>query len=167
MYETLVKQIQDAIKPFIVPAILHHDETARGKGNRGRTVSLESPDQSNKNVPEPKSLVNQLEHFYKQFTFFGLDECYMEQIFKQLFYYICAIALNNLMLRQDLCTWKTGMKIRFNIGCLENWIKTKKMVGIFLNTINIIYQHLNLILDKRRITPISTTERGFFAVAVP
>ena len=131
MYEALVKQIQEAIKPFIVPAILCHDETARGKGNRGRTTSLESPDQSSKNVPEPKSLVNQLEHFYKQFRFFGLDECYMEQIFKQLFYYICAVALNNLMLRQDLCTWMTGMKIRFNIGCLENWIKDKKMVSIF------------------------------------
>lgn len=139
MYETLVKQIQDAIKPFIVPAILYHDETARGKGNRGRAVSLESPDQSNKNIPELKSLVNQLEHFYKQFTFFGLDECYMEQIFKQLFYYICANALNNLMLRQDLCTWKTGMKIRFNIGCLESWIKAKKMVCHHLITIKDLY----------------------------
>lgn len=129
MYETLIKQIQEVLKPFIVPAILYHDETARGKSRGSRTVSLDTPstDQS-KIVSEPQSLIKQLEIFYKQFVFFGLDECYVEQIFMQLFYYICAVSLNNLMLRQDLCTWKTGMKIRFNVGCLEQWIKQKKMV---------------------------------------
>lgn len=30
-YEQIVKQIQDILKVFIVPAILDHDETARGK----------------------------------------------------------------------------------------------------------------------------------------
>lgn len=128
MYETLVKQIQESIKPLIVPAILYHDETARGKKRRG--LSTESPGVDNKLVSEPQSLVDQLEHFYKQFVFFGLQDCYIEQIFQQLFYFICAVALNNLMLRRDLCTWKTGMKLRFNVGCLESWIKQKKMVRL-------------------------------------
>lgn len=77
---------------------------------------------------EPKSLVNQLEYFYKQFQFFGLDDGYIEQIFKQLLYYICVISINNLMLRQELCMWKTGMKIRYNVSCLEDWARKKKMV---------------------------------------
>lgn len=126
MYETLVKQIQESVKPLIVPAILYHDETARGKNRRA--LSAESPGAENRIASEPQSLVNQLEHFYKQFVFFGLQDCYIEQIFQQLFYFICAVALNNLMLRRDLCTWKTGMKLRFNVGCLETWIKQKKMV---------------------------------------
>lgn len=125
MYETMVKQIQESIKHLIVPAILYHDETARGKNRRA--ISADSPT-ADKITSEPQSLVNQLEHFYKQFTFFGLQDCYIEQIFQQLFYFICAVALNNLMLRRDLCTWKTGMKLRFNVGCLETWIKQKKMV---------------------------------------
>lgn len=125
MYESLVKQIQESIKPLIVPAILYHDETARGKR---RGLSADSPGVENKIASEPQSLVNQLEHFYKQFVFFGLQDCYIEQIFQQLFYFICAVALNNLMLRRDLCTWKTGMKLKFNVGCLESWIKQKKMV---------------------------------------
>lgn len=130
MYETLIKQIQEVLKPFIVPAILYHDETARGKSRSSRTHSLDTPSSDqNKIISEPQSLIKQLEIFYKQFVFFGLDECYVEQIFMQLFYYICAVSLNNLMLRQDLCTWKTGMKIRFNVGCLEQWIKQKKMVN--------------------------------------
>lgn len=89
-------------------------------------MSLMTPDGSQ--TVEPKSLVNQLEYFFKQFQFFGLDNGYNEQIFMQLFYYICAISLNNLMLRQELCMWKTGMKIRYNVSCLEEWARKKKMV---------------------------------------
>lgn len=77
---------------------------------------------------DPKSLVNQLDHFYKQFTFFGLDDIYIEQIFQQLIYYICTISLNNLMLRQELCVWKTGMKIRYNVSCVEEWARKVNMV---------------------------------------
>lgn len=47
--------------------------------------------------------------------------------FFQLMYYICAVAVNSLMLRGDLCMWKTGMKIRYNVGCLESWVRTMSM----------------------------------------
>lgn len=98
-------------------------------GIRGRSISLGmSPDGSQ--IVEPKSLVNQLEYFFKQFQFFGLDMGYIEQIFMQLLYYICAISLNNLMLRQELCMWKTGMKIRYNVSCLEEWARKQKMVCV-------------------------------------
>lgn len=121
IYGILIRQVQELIKNHVVPAILDHDEMARG---RSRTMSLDmSPDQR----AEPKSLANQLEYFHKQFKYFGLDDSYIEQIFKQLIYYICAISLNNLMLRKDLCVWKTGMKIRYNIGCLEHWVKKMRM----------------------------------------
>lgn len=99
------------------------------KGARGRTMSLDmSPAGDRASKIEPKSLVNQLDYFYKQFEYFGLDAAYIEQIFMQLMYYVCAISLNNLMLRQELCMWKTGMKIRYNVGCLEEWIRKKQMV---------------------------------------
>lgn len=126
MYDTFIRQVQDSIKQTIVPAILQHDETARGKNRR--TFTAESPGSENRIVLEPQTLIDKLEHVYKQCVFFGLHECYIEQIFQQLFYYICAIALNNLMLRRDLCTWKTGMKLRFNLSCLETWVKAQKMV---------------------------------------
>lgn len=90
-----------------------------------RSMPAETPSQR----VDPKSLVNQLDHFYKQFKYFGLDDIFIEQIFKQFFYYICAISLNNLMLRQELCMWKTGMKIRYNVSCLEDWARKMKMVS--------------------------------------
>jgi myosin V len=125
IYEAIIRQLQDSLKSLIVPAILHHDETARGKNRK----TMGSPGSVDKMITEPQSLINQLEHFYKQCVFFGLNECYIEQIFQQLFYYICAIALNNLMLRRDICTWKTGMKLKFNLSCLETWVKRQKMVN--------------------------------------
>lgn len=126
MYDVLIRRLEESIKPLIVPAILYHDETAKGKNRR----SVESPMDENKIASDPQALVDQLEFFYKRFLIFGLDNAYIEQVFEQLFYFICAVALNNLMLRRDLCTWKTGMKLKYNVGCLETWVKEKKMVSL-------------------------------------
>lgn len=52
-------------------------------GNR-RTMSLDMSPEENKSPTEPRSLVNQLEHFHKQFIYFGLDESYIDQICKQV-----------------------------------------------------------------------------------
>lgn len=131
LYDQTVRQVQELLKPHIVPAILDHDEMARGKNHGGRssrTMSLDIASPTGPSAVEPKSLVNQLEHFYKQFEFFGLDSGYIEQIFTQLMYYVSAIAVNNLMLRPELFLWKTGMKVRYNVSCLEDWIRKKQMV---------------------------------------
>lgn len=127
MYDVLIRRMEESIKSMIVPAILYHDETAKGKNRRG--LSVESPGEENRVVYNPQTLVDQLEYFHKRFLIFGLDNLYIEQVFEQLFYFICAVALNNLMLRRDLCTWKTGMKLKYNVGCLESWVKEKKMVS--------------------------------------
>ncbi|XP_039433322.1 unconventional myosin-Va isoform X2 [Culex pipiens pallens] len=123
MHGVLLRQVQESIKQFIVPAILDHDETSRGK-SRGRTMSLDMSPEQNR---EPKTLVQQLDIFYKHLSSFGMENYYIEQICKQLMYYICAVAVNSLMLRGDLCMWKTGMKIRYNVGCLESWVRTMSM----------------------------------------
>lgn len=125
LYEQIIRQIQELIKHHIVPAVLDHDEMSRGRNQRrSRSISVDTPDQP----LDPKALVNELDHFYKQFKYFGLDDIYIEQIFKQFMYYICAISLNNLMLRQELCVWKTGMKIRYNVSCIEEWTRKMNMV---------------------------------------
>lgn len=151
-HQQIVQQIQEIIKVHIVPAILDYDEMARGK-QKGDLIFfwlwihfecikqvktnyfiVSSPFSDTTGVRvsgvfyEPRSLVNQLDHFYEQFKIFGLDDIFIGQIFKQFFYYICAISLNNLMLRRELCMWKTGMRIRYNISCLDDWSRKMKMV---------------------------------------
>ena len=48
-------------------------------------------------------------------------------IFKQVFFYICAGSLNNLLLRKELCHWSRGMQIRYNIAQLEQWARDQKV----------------------------------------
>lgn len=48
-------------------------------------------------------------------------------IFPQLFYFICASALNNLLLRKDLCHWNKAIQIRFNLSSMEQWIREQQM----------------------------------------
>ncbi|NXW88155.1 MYO5B protein, partial [Alopecoenas beccarii] len=51
----------------------------------------------------------------------------VQQVFQQLFYMINAVALNNLLLRKDVCSWSTGMQLRFNISQLEEWLRGKNL----------------------------------------
>lgn len=97
--------------------------------------SAEDEENEENNIKKPgkisawKQLLGQLNHFYGEFQHFGLDSCYSEQIFQQIMYYICAISINCLMLRGDICGWQTGMIIRYNLGYIENWVKEKKLVS--------------------------------------
>lgn len=129
-YAVLMRQIQAIIKQFIVPAVLDHDEMSRGV-NRSRTKSSESMTPTS--PTEPKSLIKNLDGVYQKLKYFGLDPCYIEQFITQLMKYICAVAMNNLMLRPEICMWKTGMRIRYNVSCLEGWIRETQLSKDVLN----------------------------------
>lgn len=121
-YAVLIRQIQAIVKQFIVPAVLDHDEMSRGL-NRSRTKNAETPT----SPAEPKSLIKHLDSVYQKLKYFGLDPCYIEQFITQFMKYICAVAMNNLMLRPEICMWKTGMRIRYNVSCLEGWIRETQL----------------------------------------
>lgn len=57
-------------------------------------------------------------HAFQNFIFFYL---------LQIFYFICAGALNNLLLRKDMCHWSKGMQIRFNLSHLEQWARDMRL----------------------------------------
>lgn len=137
LYQVLVKQIQTLLEQYIVPAILDNDEIQRSRqvpGMRARTASMDSTSSpEHGKVAAWKLLINHLEQFHKQFQHFGLDRCYSEQIFHQLLYFICTVALNCLMLRGDICMWETGMIIRYNLGYIEDWVRSKKMVSLLVS----------------------------------
>lgn len=122
-YDVLVHQIQDSLKSYIVPAILDHDEMARGKKKSRKSIGPSAE-------VESKSLVQQLDVVYEKLQNLGLDDLFIEQIFKQIFSYVCAVSMNTLMLRQEICMWNTGMRIRYNISLLEDWNRKMKMVSM-------------------------------------
>lgn len=57
----------------------------------------------------------------------GLDPAIILQVFKQLFYMINAVTLNNLLLWKDLCSWSTGVQLRYNISQLGDWLQGRNL----------------------------------------
>ena len=52
-----------------------------------------------------------LTRFHNCFVKHSLDPEVISLIFKQLYFYICAGSLNNLLLRKELCHWSKGMQV--------------------------------------------------------
>ena len=59
-----------------------------------------------------EAIIRQMNSFHTIMCDQGLDPEIILQVFKQLFYMINAVTLNNLLLRKDVCSWSTGMQLR-------------------------------------------------------
>lgn len=64
------------------------------------------------NLYSLEAIIRQLNAFHNVMCDQGLNPEITQQVFKQLFYMINAVALNNLLLRKDVCSWSTGMQLR-------------------------------------------------------
>lgn len=76
----------------------------------------------------------------------GLDPAIILQVFKQLFYMINAVTLNNLLLWKDLCSWSTDVQLRYNISQLGDWLRGRSQSGVVQTVEPLIQtaQHLQL-----------------------
>lgn len=54
----------------------------------------------------------------------GVSSCAIKQLMRQTFYFMDSVALNNILLRKDLCHWSRGLNIRHNLSQLEDWGRT-------------------------------------------
>lgn len=91
-------------------------------GYRNRSSSMEDGD----NSYSLEAIVRQLNTFHTTVCEQGLDPEIIQQVFKQLFYMINAVALNNLLLRKDVCSWSTGMQLRWAEGSGSGWACSRK-----------------------------------------
>ena len=61
---------------------------------------------------------------------------------------MCAGALNNLLLRKDLCNWSKGIQIRYNISTLEEWARNKGISEV-ITTLQPIIQACQLLQARK------------------
>ncbi|KAI0226659.1 Unconventional myosin-Va [Lamellibrachia satsuma] len=125
IYQGIIKLMEAQIQPTIVGAVLEHEAIAglsAGKptGLRGRALSNSREDSRRKDA-SLDALMKALDQFLKVLTEHAVDTELVKQIFRQLFYFICANALNNLLLRKDMCHWSKGMQMRYNMSYLEQY----------------------------------------------
>ncbi|KAM6475027.1 unconventional myosin-Vb isoform 6-T6 [Liasis olivaceus] len=128
IYQQLIKIAEGVLQPMIVTAVLENESIqglsgVKPMGYRKRTSSRGDSD----NIYSLEAIIRQLNTFLSIMYDQGLDPEIIQQAIKQLFYMINAVALNNLLLRKDVCSWSTGMQIRFNISQLEEWLRGKNL----------------------------------------
>lgn len=100
---------------FSVSAVLENESIqglsgVKPMGYRNRSSSMADGDSSY----SLDAIIRQLNTFHSIMCDQGLDPEIVQQVFKQLFYMINAVALNNLLLRKDVCSWSTGMQLRWD-----------------------------------------------------
>ncbi|CAH1789350.1 unnamed protein product, partial [Owenia fusiformis] len=132
IYQALIKTMQEKIQPMIVAAILEHEAIAglsssKPSGLRQRSSSNARELDDKVQSYNLDSLLKSLSSYYKVLLAHAVDPELIKQIFKQLFYFICGGALNNLLLRKEMCHWSKGMQIRYNLSHLEEWLRDNKL----------------------------------------
>lgn len=80
-------------------------------GQRKRSSSL--PEEE---VVTVEVVLQHLEDFYTTMSAHGVDSHLIRQVFKQLYYIICTVSFNHLLLRKDMCSWSTGLQIRSGLS---------------------------------------------------
>ncbi|KAK3604422.1 hypothetical protein CHS0354_008749 [Potamilus streckersoni] len=130
IYQTLIKQMEASIQPTVVPAVLEHEAIAglsgsKPSGMRGRSGSRQG--ELDHQEVSLESLMKTLNSYMRVLTQHAVDPELIKQIFRQVYYFLCACALNNLLLRKDMCNWSKGMQIRYNLSHLEQWLRDNKL----------------------------------------
>ncbi|XP_033218735.1 unconventional myosin-Va isoform X2 [Belonocnema kinseyi] len=128
-FNTIVNNLKDRIQALTVPALLEHEAISgldSNKPGRGRSSSVgEEPESTQQKL---EKLLDELSSVHTTLQYHGVDPEIIVQLFKQLFYFMCASALNNLLLRNELCHWTKGMQIRYNLSHLEQWARDSRLV---------------------------------------
>ncbi|XP_014602848.1 PREDICTED: unconventional myosin-Va isoform X1 [Polistes canadensis] len=130
IFNNIVTTLKERIQAFTVPALLEHEAISglnSNKPGRPRSSSMgEEPDSTQQKL---EKLLDELSSVHKTLLYHGVDPEIITQLFKQLFYFMCASALNNLLLRNELCHWTKGMQIRYNLSHLEQWGRDKRVTA--------------------------------------
>ncbi|XP_056289192.1 unconventional myosin-Vb [Pseudoliparis swirei] len=120
IYQQLIRVAEEVIQPMIVSAMLESESIPSLAGYRKRSSSIDFNGGSSYTL---EALIRQLGQFHSTMQDHGLDPEIVGQVARQLFHCINNYTLNNLLLRKDVCSWSTGMQLRYNTSQMEEWLR--------------------------------------------
>ncbi|XP_012524245.1 unconventional myosin-Va isoform X2 [Monomorium pharaonis] len=127
IFNNLITNLKERIQALTVPALLEHEAISVPTDKTGRPRSSSMGGEPDSTQQKLEKLLGELTSVHKTLQYHGVDPEVIVQLFKQLFYFMCASALNNLLLRSELCRWTKGMQIRYNMSHLEQWGRDRQL----------------------------------------
>ncbi|TKS73569.1 Unconventional myosin-Va [Collichthys lucidus] len=127
IYRQLIKSMEDILQPLIVASMLEHETIQGVLGSKPTGLRKRSTSFPEEGAITVEVLLQRLSHFYTTMSQHGMDPDLIKQVVKQLFYIICAVTLNHLLLRKDMCSWSKGLQIRYNVWQLEEWLAEREL----------------------------------------
>uniref|UniRef100_A0A4W5MFJ5 Myosin VAb n=1 Tax=Hucho hucho TaxID=62062 RepID=A0A4W5MFJ5_9TELE len=124
-YQQLVRCMEEALQPMIVPGMLEHENFQGVLGSKPTGLRKRTSSFPGEAVYTVDSILQQLSLFHATLIQHEVDPELIKQVFVQQFYIICSVTLNNLLLRKDMCSWGKGLQIRYNVWQLEEWLEEK------------------------------------------
>ncbi|KAM6926565.1 unconventional myosin-Va-like [Lycodopsis pacificus] len=126
IYRQLIKCMEDILQPLIVASMLEHETMQGVLGSKPTGLRKRSSSFSEQDVTV-EVLLQRLGVFHTTMSQHGMDLDLIKQLVKQQFYIICAVTLNHLLLRKDMCSWSKGLQIRYNVWQLEEWLAEREL----------------------------------------
>ena len=124
IYHELLRGVHEKLQTIIIKAMLEAELIPDVSPSKQFFKSHSTKLQSSINVTAiTKVLIDLLITLKK----FDVDLKVIKQVFRQIFYFIAAYMLNNMLLRKDMCNWSKGMQIRYNISQLEEWCRNNSL----------------------------------------
>ncbi|XP_034540963.1 unconventional myosin-Va-like isoform X2 [Notolabrus celidotus] len=128
IYRQLIKCMEEILQPMIVASMLEHETIHGVLGSKPTGLRKKSTSTSEEGAITVDVLLQRLSLFHTTMSQHGMDSEVMKQVVRQQFYIICAVTLNHLLLRKDMCSWSKGLQIRYNIWQLEEWLAERELM---------------------------------------
>ncbi|KAM9807603.1 unconventional myosin-Va-like [Neosynchiropus ocellatus] len=127
IYRQLIKCMENILHPLIVAGLLENENIQGVLGSKPTGLRKRSPSLPEDDGVTIEVLLKQLSIFYTTMRQHGMDLELIQQVVKQQFYIICAVTLNHLLLRKDMCSWSKGLQIRYSVWQLEEWLTEREL----------------------------------------
>ncbi|KAJ8277285.1 hypothetical protein GJAV_G00073540, partial [Gymnothorax javanicus] len=127
-YQQLLSITESRLQPIIIPAMLESESIPGLASFGGKPSSSRKRTGSDVARAEGASMgavLKELGTLHAAMIRQALPIGLLGQAFRQLTHLLSATALNNLLLRKDLCSCGRGLQIRYNVSQLEEWLRSR------------------------------------------
>ncbi|VDM97889.1 unnamed protein product [Thelazia callipaeda] len=142
-FQNLLKRaIEPVLSPKIVPAVLQHESSQE------MVVNGSCAENSERRQSTREQNFKRLNFIHNKLKVYGADSVLLGQVFGQMTYWICALALNHLMFRKELCNFEKAIQIKHNVTEVQSWLSANGL-SAHRETLEPLVQASHLLQSKK------------------